>query len=96
VKEGFAKCEQRVCRRLIGIRKHIVGYAHSALRKSTTWLKYRCNKLLTPDTIFFPNQIYLDYFENKETTIKLKEAVKSAIETFKQFQIDKICGSSKR
>ncbi len=38
----------------------------------------------------------LDYFENKETTIKLKEAVKSAIETFKQFQIDKICGSSKR
>jgi hypothetical protein len=38
----------------------------------------------------------LDYFENKETTIKLKEAVKSAIETFKQFQVDKICGSSKR
>jgi hypothetical protein len=30
----------------------------------------------------------LDYFENKETTIKLKEAVKSAIETFKQFQVD--------
>jgi hypothetical protein len=38
----------------------------------------------------------LDYFENRESTIKIKEAVKSAIETFKQFQIDKICGSSKR
>ncbi len=38
----------------------------------------------------------LDYFENKESTIKIKEAVKSAFESFKQFQIDKICASGKR
>jgi hypothetical protein len=38
----------------------------------------------------------LDYYEGKETIVKIKEASKAAIEDFKQFQLDKICGSTKK